>query len=258
MQRVRGRLAFSCVPALLMLAPFALGQPQPQTNVEEPTAEYRATMTSMADILFRPSDARLAEEAAELRTKLATVESFWTTRNAADAVGFAKAAAKAASDLESAANAKDSAAVASARTELTASCLGCHKTHVGRAANDSLVIAIQPSTQPSTPASGGGAAGGGVQRPGKDVTYPTIVRQVKPAYTANAMRMKAQGEVFLECVVLPDGSVSNIRDSRSLDPVFGLDDEAVKAARQWRFNPGMRGGEPVAVMVVIEMTFTLR
>src|SRR5689334_24202069 len=50
------------------------------------------------------------------------------------------------------------------------SCLGCHKTHVGRAANDSLVIAIQPSTQPSTPASGGGAAGGGVQRPGKDVT----------------------------------------------------------------------------------------
>jgi len=40
--------------------------------------------------------------------------------------------------------------------------------------------------------------------------------------------------------------------------VFGLDLEAMKAARQWRFRPGTRLGEPVAVQVVIELTFTLR
>ena len=257
MQRVRGRLAFGCVAALLMLASLARAQPQPQTNVEEPTAEYRAAMKSMADVFFKPSEDRLAEEAAAVRGMLADVEAFWRTRNAADAVDFAKAAGKSASDLEAAATANDNAQVRSARAELAASCLGCHKTHVGHGANDSLVIVIQPS-QPSASAPSGGV-GRGVVRPGVvGVRIPTLVSQVKPAYTANAMRMKAQGAVALECVVLPDGSVGNVRVFRSLDPVFGLDDEAIKAARQWRFNPGTRDGEPVAVAVVIEMTFTLR
>jgi TonB family protein len=45
---------------------------------------------------------------------------------------------------------------------------------------------------------------------------------------------------------------------RSLDSSFGLDQEAIKAAKQWRFRPGMRQGEPVAVLVRIELDFTLR
>ena len=42
---------------------------------------------------------------------------------------------------------------------------------------------------------------------------------------------------------------------KSLDRVFGLDDEAVKAAKQWRFDPGRRFGEPVAVSVTLELAF---
>jgi TonB family protein len=45
---------------------------------------------------------------------------------------------------------------------------------------------------------------------------------------------------------------------RSLDSTFGLDQEAVKAARQWRFAPGRRQGQAVPVLVTIELTFTLR
>jgi len=264
MQGVRTRLAFSCIPALVMLAPLALAQSQPQTNVEEPSAEYRATMKSMAAILLAPADNSRAEDAAALRTKLADIESFWTTRNAADAVDFAKAGGKAASDLEAAANANDRAQMASARAELMASCLGCHKAHVRRGPGDSLAIVVQPTSSSSTPSAGradpssGGGDAGGVRRPGSGVTIPTLVSQVKPAYTPNAMRMRAQGTVLLECVVTTDGSVGNVRVFRSLDPVFGLDEEAIKAARQWRFNPGTLGGEPVNVAVVIEMTFTLR
>ncbi len=48
------------------------------------------------------------------------------------------------------------------------------------------------------------------------------------------------------------------RSCASLDSVFGLDQEAIKAARQWRFMPGMRSGEPVPVLITIELTFTLR
>jgi periplasmic protein TonB len=107
------------------------------------------------------------------------------------------------------------------------------------------------------PGSGGGT-GGGTYRPGNGVTTPVVLREVKPAYTSDAMRAKVQGSVLLECIVRPDGSVGDVKVARSLDPVFGLDLEAMKAARQWRFRPGMRQGEPVAVLVVIELTFTLR
>jgi periplasmic protein TonB len=107
------------------------------------------------------------------------------------------------------------------------------------------------------PGSGGGT-GGGAYRPGNGVTTPVVLREVKPQYTSDAMRAKVQGSVLLECIVRADGSVGEVKVARSLDPVFGLDLEAMKAARQWRFRPGMRQGEPVAVLVVIELTFTLR
>ena len=107
------------------------------------------------------------------------------------------------------------------------------------------------------PGSGGGL-GGGVYRPGNGVETPRLLREVTPKDSAEAMRAKVQGLVLVEAVVLPDGSVGDVRVVRSLDQNFGLDDEAIKAARQWRFQPGTRFGEPVAVLVTIELSFTLR
>jgi periplasmic protein TonB len=104
----------------------------------------------------------------------------------------------------------------------------------------------------------GGGTGGGAFRPGNGVTTPRVVREVRPNYTSDAMRAKVQGTVLLECVVNPDGSVGDVQLVRSLDPTFGLDAEAVKAARNWKFQPGTRLGQPVPVLVTIELTFTLR
>jgi periplasmic protein TonB len=105
----------------------------------------------------------------------------------------------------------------------------------------------------------GGGTGGGAYRPGNGVETPRLLKEVKPQYTAPAMRAKIQGEVLLECVVMPDGNVApNIRILRSLDSTFGLDQEAIKAARQWRFAPGTRQGQPVPVLVTIQIAFTLR
>ncbi len=104
----------------------------------------------------------------------------------------------------------------------------------------------------------GGGTGGGAYRPGNGVLMPVIITEVKPSYTADAMRAKIQGVVMVEAVVLPDGGVGQVQVVRSLDPTFGLDQEAIKAVKRWRFRPGTRLGQPVPVLVEIELTFTLR
>jgi len=58
-------------------------------------------------------------------------------------------------------------------------------------------------------------------------------------------------------VVLPDGTVGDVTVVKSLDQVFGLDERAVETVRQWRFAPGTRFGEPVAVLVLIEVSFNI-
>lgn len=104
----------------------------------------------------------------------------------------------------------------------------------------------------------GGGTGGGWYRPGNGVESPVPLHEERPQYTAGAMRAKVQGIVEVEAVVMPDGSVGQVQIVRSLDDRFGLDDKALEAVKQWRFRPGTRQGKPVAVLVNIELTFTLR
>jgi len=117
---------------------------------------------------------------------------------------------------------------------------------------------IGPGTGSGLGPGSGGGTGGGVYRPGNGVTLPVPISQPRPSYTSDAMRAKVQGIVLLECVVQRDGSVSDVNIVRSLDPTFGLDQEAIKTAKMWRFRPGTRMGEPVPVYITIELTFTLR
>lgn len=106
----------------------------------------------------------------------------------------------------------------------------------------------------------GGGIGGGAYNIGNGVSSPVLIREVKPNYTGDAMRAKLQGVVEMEAVVLPDGSVdpNRIKITRSLDSTFGLDQQAIIAVRQWRFRPGTYKGQPVPVLVNVELTFTLR
>jgi protein TonB len=116
---------------------------------------------------------------------------------------------------------------------------------------------IGPGTGSGLGPGSGGGVGGGTYRPGNGVTPPVPTYIPKPQYTADAMRARIQGTVWVECVVRTDGQCSDTHVIRSLDQTFGLDQEAVKAARLFRFRPGMRLGEPVAVLVTIELSFTL-
>lgn len=104
----------------------------------------------------------------------------------------------------------------------------------------------------------GGGTGGGAYRPGNGVLPPDLIYEEKPQYTSEAMRAKVQGIVEVEAVVNEDGTVGHVQIVRSLDDRFGLDQKAIEAVKRWRFRPGTRMGKPVAVLVNIELTFTLR
>ncbi|MCU0252386.1 MAG: energy transducer TonB [Vicinamibacterales bacterium] len=116
-------------------------------------------------------------------------------------------------------------------------------------------LALCLLTGPSAAASPQGAEGP-VYKPGDGVSAPILVKQVKPQYTAKAKDARVQGVVELACVVETDGRVGDVKVARSLDE--DLDLEAVKAARQWRFEPGKKDGKAVRVQITLEMTFTLK
>ena len=97
-----------------------------------------------------------------------------------------------------------------------------------------------------------------VYRPGNGVSLPVVVTEVKPQYTPAAMEAKIQGSVWLECVVGETGDIIDVKVTRSLDTEYGLDQAAIDAASQWKFKPGLKDGEPVAVGITIELTFTLK
>lgn len=105
------------------------------------------------------------------------------------------------------------------------------------------------------PGSGGGT-GGGPYRPGTGITPPSIQREVKPDYTEEGRRRNIEGDVVLEIVVRSDGSVGTVKLLSGLGA--GLDERAMDAVRQWRFNPAHRYGTPVDVIVEVAVEFKLR
>jgi TonB family protein len=103
----------------------------------------------------------------------------------------------------------------------------------------------------------GSGTGGGVYRPGGPVSAPRLIKEIKPRYTTEALHNMIQGTVVLEVIVTADGCASGIRVVRSLDR-GGLDEEAVSAVAQWRFEPGRLAGAPVDVLVTIMLDFAIR
>jgi TonB family protein len=117
---------------------------------------------------------------------------------------------------------------------------------------------IGPGTGNGVGPGTGGGFGGGAYRPGSGVSFPTLIRQEQPKYTSEAMRAKVQGSVELEAVILENGTVGEVRIMKSLDKVFGLDQEAITAARKWLFRPGIGpDGKPVATIVTLILEFRL-
>jgi TonB family protein len=92
-------------------------------------------------------------------------------------------------------------------------------------------------------------------RIGGGVTAPKLLSKVEPQYTEEARLAKYQGTVVVATDIGTDGTAQSMRVVRGLG--LGLDEEALKAISQWKFQPGAKDGEPVAVRATIEVNFRL-
>ena len=98
----------------------------------------------------------------------------------------------------------------------------------------------------------------GVFRVVQGMTPPKMIKSARPNYAPEAMRAKIRGRVMMEMIVRADGTVGEVRVVRSLDRKLGLDDAAVKAAKEMRFTPAMKDGVAVPVLLSSEMDFVTK
>jgi len=101
----------------------------------------------------------------------------------------------------------------------------------------------------------GGGTGGGIFRVGAGVSPPRVIYQPEPEFSEEARKAKFQGICTLALVVGADGRPSNIRVQSSLG--MGLDEKAIEAVKNWKFEPAMKDGHPVAVAIAVEVDFHL-
>jgi TonB family protein len=91
-------------------------------------------------------------------------------------------------------------------------------------------------------------------RVGSGIAAPAKVHNVAPVYPQAAQDAKVQGIVILEITVAPDGSVAEAWVQRGI-PL--LDEAALDAVRQWRYQPTLMNGAPVPVRMTVTVNFTL-
>jgi TonB family protein len=86
---------------------------------------------------------------------------------------------------------------------------------------------------------------------GPKVSAPIITRAVTQNSSDEALRHRISGVSVVSIVIDTDGLPRRIR---TVVPVgYGLDEEAVKAVAQFRFQPSKLNGKPVPVSITIEM-----
>jgi TonB family protein len=92
-------------------------------------------------------------------------------------------------------------------------------------------------------------------RVGGDIREPRKIRDVRPVYPEAARAAGISGVVILEATIDPEGMPVNIKVLRSIPD---LDQAAINAVREWRYQPTLLNGVPVAVMMTVTVNFALQ
>jgi len=110
----------------------------------------------------------------------------------------------------------------------------------------------------------GGVVGGVVPRAdlppdtyrvGGEVKAPIVISRVEPLYPEEARRARISGIVIVEALIDKTGAVRQVQVLKPLP--YGLDQAAVDAVNQWRFQPGTKDGQPVNVIFNLTVNFKI-
>jgi TonB family protein len=100
------------------------------------------------------------------------------------------------------------------------------------------------------------AAPGGLIRVGGMVQASRLVSQIKPVYPTDLQQQGVEGTVKIQAVLTKEGVLSGIQViSVNMDP--RLTQPALDAVKQWRYQPTLLNGEPVEVVTMIDVNFSL-
>jgi TonB family protein len=82
-----------------------------------------------------------------------------------------------------------------------------------------------------------------------------VLSKPEPQYTEAARKAAVQGTVVLRAIFASDGEVKNVFVIQALP--YGLTTEAIKAARQIKFQPAIKDDQPVSMYIQLEYNFNL-
>jgi TonB family protein len=91
--------------------------------------------------------------------------------------------------------------------------------------------------------------------PENEVAPPTPTHHTNPSYTGKARRAHFQGVLVMWVVVGVQGDIEQAAVEKPLG--LGLDQNALRAVRTWKFTPATRNSEPIPARVEVEVSFRL-
>jgi TonB family protein len=84
---------------------------------------------------------------------------------------------------------------------------------------------------------------------------PIAIFSPTAEYSEKARKAKISGSVELSLTVGTDGTPHDIVVTKSLG--YGLDENAVAAVKQWKFDPAAEDGKPIPASITLEVNFRL-
>jgi TonB family protein len=90
---------------------------------------------------------------------------------------------------------------------------------------------------------------------GPPQTLVEILFKPKPDYTEEARKLRVEGEVLVRVLFTAGGEVRVLEVIRGLG--HGLDENALRAAQQIKFNPAQRDGQRVDSTATVHIVFQL-
>ena len=90
---------------------------------------------------------------------------------------------------------------------------------------------------------------------GGQVLEGKLIKRVEPIYPEEAKRIGVQGQVVMDVTIDGQGSVTEVKVQKG-HPL--LNDAALEAVKQWKYNPTFLNGTPIPVIAVVNLDFELK